>query len=544
MRARDFGRLVRLGTLNPLDTSISGPKMSFFFEGYLLDPDRRELWHGSHLVPVEPQVFDLLEYLVRNRDRVVTKDEMFDAIWRGRIVSESALTSRINAARSAIGDNGEDQRLIRTLRGKGFRFVGAVTESSEKAVGSHLKRHPSNLQLALPDRPSIAVLPFINLSGDPEQEFFADGMTEDIITGLSQIRDFFVIARNTMFTYKGRPVDVQALSAELGVRYLLEGSVRKVGNRVRITSQLNDGTIGRQIWANHYDRDLQDIFALQDEIAQTVIGVLGPELSRAEQQRALIKPPENLDAWELFHRGMFHFYKRTLGDNSEARRYFELAIQRDPKFAPAYAGISRALSVDWILLAPERSADAAFQMARRSIELDERAAISHYALGVAYLLVGRNGEAARNSFEDALRLNPNDAQLHMLMGAALTSTGQAEAAISHVERAIRLSPFDSNIGIFYGRLALANLFLGRYEAAAEWGRKATDKPGTWLDRVALPASLAELGRNDEARTACEALRSLWPSLTIQVVRDNEPTAYPPYLDVLSSGLRKAGLPER
>jgi DNA-binding winged helix-turn-helix (wHTH) protein len=204
--------------------------MSYFFEGYLLNAERRELRRGVELVPVEPQVFDLLEYLIRSRDRVVSKDDVLDAVWNGRAVSESALTSRVNAARAAVGDTGVDQRLIRTLRGKGFRFVADVREASAEsgADNAQREREPLNSPLRLPDRPSVAVLPFVNLSGDSEQEFFADGITEDILTGLSQIREFFVIARNTMFTYKGRPVDVQALSTELGVRYVLEGSVRKV----------------------------------------------------------------------------------------------------------------------------------------------------------------------------------------------------------------------------------------------------------------------------------------------------------------------------
>jgi TolB-like protein len=514
--------------------------MSYFFEGYSLDPERRELRRGAELVPVEPQVFDLLEYLIRSRDRVVSKDDVLDAVWNGRAVSESALTSRVNAARAAVGDTGEDQRLIRTLRGKGFRFIADVRESSGADNAQH-ERELLDLPPRLPDRPSVAVLPFANLSGDPEQEFFADGITEDILTGLSQIREFFVIARNTMFTYKGRPVDVQALSTELGVRYVLEGSVRKAGGRVRITAQLNDGTNGRQIWANHYDHDLEDVFALQDEITQTVIGVLGPELSHAEQQRALLKPPENLDAWELFHRGTFHFYKRTQEGNREARRCFERAIERDAAFAPAYAGLARALAVDWILFAPDRDADAAWYAARRAMELDGRAAISYLGLGIVYLLVRREGENALRAFQEALAINPNDAQLHMLVGVALTSIGRAEEALLFGEQSIRLSPFDSSIGIFYGRLALANLFCERTERAIHWGQRAAQKPGTWLDRIACPAALALAGRMAEAIQACDELRAAWPALTLQVVRETELTAHPPYLDILCRGLSQAGM---
>jgi TolB-like protein len=514
--------------------------MSYFFEGYSLDPERRELRRGAELVPVEPQVFDLLEYLIRSRDRVVSKDDVLDAVWNGRAVSESALTSRVNAARAAVGDTGEDQRLIRTLRGKGFRFIADVRESSG-ADNAQREREPLDLPPRLPDRPSVAVLPFANLSGDPEQEFFADGITEDILTGLSQIREFFVIARNTMFTYKGRPVDVQALSTELGVRYVLEGSVRKAGGRVRITAQLNDGTNGRQIWANHYDRDLEDVFALQDEITQTVIGVLGPELSRAEQQRALLKPPENLDAWELFHRGTFHFYKRTQEGNREARRCFERAIERDAAFAPAYAGLARALAVDWILFAPDRDADAAWHAARRAMELDGRAAISYLGLGIVYLLVRREGENALRAFQEALAINPNDAQLHMLIGVALTSIGRAEEALLLRRTGDPPKSFRFQHRNFLRQTRARQSVLREDREAIHWGQRAAQKPGTWLDRIACPAALALAGRMAEAIQACDELRAAWPALTVQVVRETELTAHPPYLDILCRGLSQAGM---
>ena len=516
--------------------------MRYRFEDYVLDAARRELRRGAELIAVEPQVFDLLDYLIRHRDCVVSKDDLMAAVWNGRIVSESALTSRINSARAAIGDSGEGQRLIKTLRGKGFRFIGVVSE--EPCVPAAASRTGPEMPPPFPDQPSIAVLPFNNLSGNPEQDYFSDGITEDIIAALSQIREFFVIARNSCFTYKNRVVDIRQIGRDLGVRYILEGSVRKVGSRVRVTAQLVEAVKGMHIWADHYDRNLEDIFAVQDEITQSVVGVLGPELSRAEQQRALIKPRENLDAWELYYRGMFHFYKHTREGHIEARRYFELAIERDPYFPGVYAAISRSLSVDWILLAPDRNASLAFEMARRAIELDPRAAMSHYALGVAHILIGRNGEAALQALKEAMTLNPNDALIHNVTAVALISLGRADEAISYSERAIRLSPSDSSIGNFYGWLAIGHLFLGRHEAAVKCGQVAAQKAGTWLDRVALPAALAELGRDTEAKQACEEVRSLWPNLSIQTVRENEPVSYPLYLDTLLNGLRKAGLSEQ
>ncbi|WP_247502303.1 winged helix-turn-helix domain-containing protein, partial [Bradyrhizobium sp. 1] len=236
--------------------------MTFQFEDFLLDPERRELRRADSLIALEPQVFDLLIYLVRNRERVVTRDNLLDAIWNGRVVSESTLTSRINAARRAVGDNGEEQRLIRTIARKGVRFVGEVTELSSAATQAAPAR-PSNAApagLPLPDRPAIAVLPFTNMSGEAEQDYFSDGISEDIITALSKLRWFFVIARNSSFIYKGRAVHLRQVAEELGVRYVVEGSVRKDGDRVRINAQLNDVATGSHLWAERYDRELADVF--------------------------------------------------------------------------------------------------------------------------------------------------------------------------------------------------------------------------------------------------------------------------------------------
>jgi len=231
--------------------------LHYLFEHYAFDTDRRELLRGGESVSVVPQVFDLLEYLIRNRERVVSKDDLINAVWRGRIVSDAALTTRLNAARSAVGDSGEEQRLIKTLPRKGFRFVGAVRgDLSRSPIASGDTIEPGSLHLPLPDRPSIAVLPFENMSGDPEQEYFADGMVEEIITALSRFKRLFVIARNSSFTFKGRAVDIKDIGRRLGVRYVLEGSVRKASGKIRIAGQLIDAVTGAHIWADRFERDL------------------------------------------------------------------------------------------------------------------------------------------------------------------------------------------------------------------------------------------------------------------------------------------------
>src|SRR5262249_12241642 len=262
-------------------------EVQFLFENHALDIDRRELRRGAQEIPVEPQVFDLLVYLVQNRDRVVTKDDLLDAVWSGRFVSESNLTTRINAVRKAIGDSGEEQRLIRTVPRKGFRFVGVVSIAAEDATKEVPARTATTrIPLPLPDKPSIAVLPFQNMSGDPEQEYFADGVVEEIITALSRFRQLFVIARNSTFTYKSRAVDVKQVGHELGVRYVLEGSVRKAASRVRINGQLIDATTGAHIWADRFDGALEGIFELQDQVTASVVGQIVPKLEQAEVERA------------------------------------------------------------------------------------------------------------------------------------------------------------------------------------------------------------------------------------------------------------------
>ena len=271
----------------------------------------------SSTIAVGPQVFDLLVFLVRNRERVVSKDDLLDAVWGGRIVSESTLTSHINAVRKAIGDSGEEQRLIRTVARKGFRFVGDVREVKSpddvalQATATARPIEAAASALILPDSPSIAALPFLNLSGDPEQDYFADGVVEDIITALSRIRWLFVIARNSSFTYKGRAVDVKQVGRELGVRYVLEGSVRKAGSRVRITGQLVDATTGGHIWADRFEGTLDDIFELQDQITASVVGAIAPQLERAEISRAKRKPTESLDAYDYYLRGMANLHRGT-----------------------------------------------------------------------------------------------------------------------------------------------------------------------------------------------------------------------------------------
>jgi TolB-like protein len=303
----------------------------FLFDNYARDSDRRELRRGTDLVPLEPKVFDLLVYLLRNRDRVVSRDDLIAGVWERRIVSESALASCISAARSAIADSGDEERLIKTVPRKGVRFVGIV---GQQTVQTDLQAGETASDkaraLCLPDLPSIAVLPFNNISSDPEQQYFADGIVEDIIAGLSRIKWLFVIARNSSFIYKGKTFDIKQVGRELGVRYVLEGSVRKAGSRVRITAQLIEAETGIHIWAERYDRQLEDVFAFQDNLTLSVLGAIEPTLRKAEIDRVKRKRPDSLDAYDLVLRALPFTYGHIAEDADRAIPLLQRALERDP----------------------------------------------------------------------------------------------------------------------------------------------------------------------------------------------------------------------
>lgn len=292
-----------------LPCTAGSVSLRYLFDEFVFDVDRRELRRGTDIVSVAPRVFDLLDYLICNRERVVSKEELIAAVWGGGVISDAALTTRINAARNAISDSGDAQCLIKTLPRKGYRFIGHVRQEDSDVARVGCRIEPVQPAPALPDKPSIAVLPFVNLSADPEQEYFADGIVDDIITALSHFKALFVIARNSSFTYKGRAVDVKQVGRELGVRYVLEGSVRKAANRVRITGQLIDTANGAHVWAKQVDGSLGDISDLQDQVTESVVGAIAFAVEKAEIERAKRKPTESLDAYAIYLRGMAKVYQ-------------------------------------------------------------------------------------------------------------------------------------------------------------------------------------------------------------------------------------------
>ena len=377
--------------------------LRYFFGNYALDTDRRELRRGADMVLTSPQVFDLLEYLIRNRERVVSKDDLVSAIWKGRIVSDAALTTRLNAARSVIGDSGEEQRLIKTLPRKGFRFVGAVNERNQDSTATLVDSRVESSEpvLALPDKPSIAVLPFENMSGDPEQEYFADGMVEEIITALSRFRWLFVIARNSSFTFKGKAVDVKEVGRRLGVRYLLEGSVRKASGKVRIAGQLIDAVTGAHIWADRFERDLTDVFALQDELTVAVVSAIQPKLLQTEIEMATRRPPEHLTAYDLYLRARQKSYLRSREGFAECSQLAHRALDLDPRSVVA-ASLAASAHLDNVALGfsndPQFERKEAVRLVRLALSIDDSdpvtlawaATVSAYLVGAGESLITEN----------------------------------------------------------------------------------------------------------------------------------------------------------
>lgn len=358
------------------------------------------------------------------------------------------------------------------------------------------------LPLALPDKPSIAVLPFQSMSGDPEQEYFADGMVEDVITELSRIRWLFVIARNSTFTYKGQAVDVKQVARELGVRYVLEGSVRKGGNRVRITAQLIDALSGSHIWAERYDRDLNDIFAVQDEITASVAGVIEPALVEAEQQRVLRKPPERLDAWEAYQRGLWHFYKYGPEENRTSQAFFRQAMALDPNFAPGHYGYAFALQWEIWHFSTRPFTDAQgvpLEEARLAVALDDKDATAHAILAHMRMWCGE-WEAAIAEARTALALNPNSAFVISMLGCVLGFGGYREEALERLRQAMRASPNDPLTWLWTLWAGMIQFYGRQFVAAIETMQQVIRlRPGAHQAQVVTAASLAHLGRLDEAR---------------------------------------------
>jgi TolB-like protein len=502
------------------------------FGQYRFDIERRELRCGAELIGLEPKAFDLLAFLVQHRDRVVSKDDLLQAVWHGRIVSESALTTRLNAVRRALGDDGTAQRLIRTFTRKGIRFVGEVTEIADSIT---------------PDKPSIAVLPFRNMTGDPEQEYFADGVVEEITNAIARYSWLFVIAGSAGFRSKGTPVDLSRAAREVGARYLLEGTVRRAGNRVRITGQLVEATTGRQIWNHRFDGTLGDIFDMQDQVAAGVAGAIEPKLRLAEIERVTRKRTGSPDAYDLYLRAWSQGMKRTRDGMAESARLARRALDLDPGYAPAMARLAICQMMrrnrHWIPNDGPES-DEGIRMARLAIANAGDDALVLDLAGLVLSNLAGDNDAALSAIERAIELNPNFATACGHHGLVLAFLNRPEEAIISVHRAIQLSPVDPTMFAFYNALGLAHLTAGRYEEALGWIEAAL-RENSGLPALERKVSLCgHLGRREEAASSLRLLRELHPDPTIAGIgRDLPKGMVTEVVARFNDGLRKAGVPE-
>ncbi|MEE8539397.1 MAG: adenylate/guanylate cyclase domain-containing protein [Woeseiaceae bacterium] len=399
--------------------------------------------------------------------------------------------------------------------------------------------------LPLPDKPSIAVLPFLNMSGDSEQEYFSDGITEDIITELSKFHTLFVIARNSSFAFKGQSLDVKQISSKLGVRYVVEGSVRRAGNRVRITAQLIDAAEDKHIWAQRYDRDLEDIFAVQDEVTFAIVTAIEPQLAISERKRALRKPPESLDAWESYQRGLWHMFQYKPEDRDTTLGFFHRAIELDPTFSSAYAGLGYALYAYIILGAsPDRQNDLgrAFEASQTAVRLDEHDPFAWVALTRGHLLRGDH-DAAVVAADTGISLNPNFALAHFGRAHALWHSGRPSEAIESHDEAMRLSPHDPLMWAYIASKAIALVMLGKFEEAVALSRRSQQQANSAIfSHLAEISALGHLGRSEDACDAIKRAQEKKPDVSIAYVDEALPITDPHCRETFHEGLRKAGLP--
>jgi len=527
----------------------------FLFENCALDTDRRELWRAEIEVPVEPQVFDLLEYLIRNRERVVSKDDLIASIWRGRVVSDSTLSTRITAARTAIGDSGEEQRLIKTLPRKGVRFVSAVRErheASEVAVAT--PRIASGIEAARQSRttfhggskPAIAVLPFANLGDDLQYEYFADGVAEEIITALSRCKGLLVIARNSSFVYKGKSLDVRQIGRELGVRYVLEGSIRRGGKRLRFTAQLIDATSGAQIWADRFEGEMNEVFELQDLITANVVGAIEPNIESAEIERLKHKSAENIDAYDLMLHAKQLEAEFTESSLVAAVDCLKKAVAIDPSYALAMAltgyCYAERRNQGWSL--PPQDAAEGLRMARRAIELGRDDAAVLWMCAYAMWRLDLNAPQARELAHRSLALNPNSAGALSTTAWIETFYGNRSKALELFDLAERLSPRDPRAWFAATGRAFICLTENCFSEALSWAQKALiQNPRFALALRVRAASLALLGQHENASAALREALKVEPHVTISEIRSRTMFLDEDLWNKYSEGLRLAGLPE-
>jgi TolB-like protein len=507
----------------------------FAFGPFVLDTQRGKLLQQGRPVAVSSKGLQLLEALLASPGRVQTKTELMRAAWGDAAVEESNLSVQIAALRKQLGPTADGGDWITTIPRVGYRFVGLPAQGPTEEIAE--TRSPP---IEREHRPSIAVLPFANLSGEKEQEYLADGITEDIITALTRFRWFFVIARNSSFAYKGKSLDAKQVAQELGVRYLLEGSARKSGQHIRISAQLVDATSGKHIWAERYDLELTEVFAIQDEIAERVVGAIEPELLRTEGAQAAARHTGNMTAWDLVRRGTWHFHQVTRENHLKARELFRQACKLDPELPEAHLWLGRVnagvVFYGWSNN-PVADLQEGMQAALKAIQLDERNPYSHYALAIVSVCSERL-EQSISAARKAIEISPSFALGHLVLGMALLFSGRAPEAIVPLEYGLRLSPYDPQNFVWFNVLALARLFSGRAEAGLEAAARALQvRPNWWTSLEVLVCCYAALGKWDEARRCAQQMDSVTrqPADVLAPLKAHNPS----WADEMNNALQRA-----
>ena len=527
--------------------------MIFQFGDHTLDIAQGCLRTADREVDLRPKSFEVLRCLVENAGRLVTKDELIKAVWPNVIVTDESLARCISEVRQAIADS--DQKIIKTVPRRGYRFSSPVSQHPENADAATVAATPpatgteTGFEPRITDRASIAVLPFTNLSGDPHQEYFSDGITEDIITELSRFSELAVIARNSTFQFKGKTPDVRDVGRQLGVRYVLEGSIRRAGDRIRISAQLIDAVSGAHHWAERYDREVSDVFAVQDEVTRAIVTVLAGYLNMAEAERTLLKPPAAWEAYDYYLRGTraywLGFTEHAVASIYETRRLLEKSLSIDPNYARAHAMLARSHVAtyleprdgDYLLAA---GLQRAHELARKAVQLDAGLPEAHAQFGWV-LLFQRQHEAAIMEYERAISLNPNFTDTGF--GLCLMFAGEPGRAMDILQANLRLDPFQNASRLGY--IGHAHYMLDRYPEAIPPLRECVWRmPNFRIMKLWLAAAYAQAGQLTEARAAADDVRRIEPGFTIDrwkitaVYRNQEDAEH------LFDGLRKAGLPER
>jgi adenylate cyclase len=526
--------------------------MMFRFGEYTLDLAQGCLRTADREVDLRPKSFEALRCLVENAGRLVTKDELIKAVWPNVTVTDESLARCISEVRQAIADT--DQKIIKTVPRRGYRFSIPVSQHpAETGTATAAAMPPATdtkagVEARLADRPSIAVLPFSNLSGDPQEEYFSDGITEDIIIELSRFSELAVIARNSTFQFKGKALDVREVGRQLGVRYVLEGSIRRAGDRIRISAQLIDAVSGAHRWAERYDRDVSNVFAVQDEVTRSIVTVLAGHLNMAEAERTLLKPPATWEAYDYYLRGAQTYWlghtESAVASTYEARRLLEKSLSIDPNYARAYAMLARSHVATYLeprdgdYLLPA-GLDRAHEFARKAVQLDGNLPEAHAQLAWV-LLFQRQYEAAIAEYQRASSLNPNF--FDSGQGLCLVFAGEPARAIEILQANLRLEPFQNASGLGYTGLAL--YMLKRYpESVPPLRECAWRMPNFRIGHLWLAAAYAQTGQLVEARAEADEVRRIEPGFTINrwkltAVFKNQQDA-----EHLFEGLRKAGLPQ-